>query len=133
MAKKHTAAGRGLPSAYRCCLLCSRLDSNQRSLECNSSIQTQLNGRSIGVTIAYPASPYWVGFVPVGGFEPPSPPYERGARNHLRYTDIIRAAAGFEPTSSLFLHAIVAHRSYKAIYPVESIPLWFGRESNPVI
>ena len=25
--------------------------------------------------------------VPVGGFEPPSPPYERGARNHLRYTD----------------------------------------------
>lgn len=39
MAKKHTAAGRGLPSAYRCCLLCSRLDSNQRSLECNSSIQ----------------------------------------------------------------------------------------------
>ena len=27
--------------------------------------------------------------VPPGGFEPPSPPYERGARYQLRYGDII--------------------------------------------
>ena len=28
-----------------------------------------------------------VGLVPVGGLEPPSPPYESGVRNQLRYTD----------------------------------------------
>ena len=33
-------------SAWWCSLLCSRLDSNQRSPECNSGIQNRLNGRS---------------------------------------------------------------------------------------
>lgn len=28
--------------------------------------------------------------VPVGGFKPQSPPYERGARSQLRYTDILQ-------------------------------------------
>ena len=29
--------------------------------------------------------------MPLGGIEPPSPPYERGARSHLRYSDIGKA------------------------------------------
>ena len=58
--------------------------------------------------------------VPLGGFEPPSPPYERGASNHLRYSDImlLRRAEVLIPIH-ITANDLFSRQSRRA-YPVDS-------------